>query len=87
MLTLIDFTSENVLPSINSFSVLVKELKKTDHIWKDVQLKISCRFITEVLRTSNVFAVDPLSLKRKCVMFEVLSKLFVIPLPNKIERY
>ncbi len=34
----------------------------------------------------NVFAVHPQSLKWKCVIIRSKDKLYVIPLPNNIER-
>lgn len=83
---LIDFSNEVCLVN-GGICVLVKELKKNENsVWQDKQLKIHSIFITEVSRTSHVFAVNPLSLKHKCVMLNALNKLFVVPLPNNVER-
>lgn len=84
--TLIDFSNDISLVN-DGICVLVKELRTNQNIvWQDVKLKIHSTFITEVSRTNNVFAVDPLSLKHKCVMLRSLNKFFVVPLPNNVER-
>lgn len=86
IVALVDYSSENSVCENPGACVLVKELRKSeDNIWGDAKLKISSAFIMKVSKTNNVFAADPLSLTRKCVMFGTLNKMFVIPLPNNIE--
>ena len=36
--------------------------------------------------TLNVFAVHPQSLEHKCVTVKSKDKMYVIPLPNNVER-
>jgi len=86
----VDFTCEDrasTASTNNRFCVLVKELAKSGgKLCRDAQLNISSTFIYEVSHTNNVFAVPPQSLKRKCVLIRSKDKLYVIPLPNNMER-
>jgi len=90
IMTLVDFTCEDrafTASTNNRFCVLVKELAKSGgKLCRDAQLNISSTFIYEVSHTNNVFAVPPQSLKRKCVLIRSKDKLYVIPLPNNMER-
>jgi len=90
IMTLVDFTCEDrasTASTNNRFCVLVKELATSGgKLCRDAQLNISSTFIYEVSHTNNVFAVPPQSLKRKCVLIRSKDKLYVIPLPNNIER-
>lgn len=67
--------------------VLVKELCRTArHLCRDSDLKISSKFIHEVIESNTIYAVHTQSLKRKCVMIELQEKMYVVALPNNIER-
>lgn len=82
------FTSDDGASSTSTkFCILVEELAKTGGKGcRDSQLNISSTFIDEVSHTHDVFAVHPQSLKHKCVMVKSKDKMYVIPLPNKVER-
>lgn len=90
IMTLVAYTSVDEPSSAsttNRFCVLVKELARSRRqVHRDVQLNISCTFLTEVCHTNNVFAVHPQSLDHKCVMVWSKDKMYVSPLPNNIER-
>lgn len=67
--------------------VLVKELcRSRSQIYRDADLKISSRFVNEVTESNTIYAVHSQALKRKCVMINVKQKMYVIALPNNIER-
>lgn len=67
--------------------VLVKELCKSGRqICRDSNLKIFSKFIHEVKVSNTIYAVHTQSLKRKCVMIELKDKMYVIALPNNVER-
>lgn len=71
----------------NMSCVLVKELAKSGRqLCRDIQLNISSSFVSEVSDTNNVFAVHAHSIRRKCVMVRSRDKMYVIPLPNNVER-
>lgn len=90
IMTLVALTSDDGTSSAsttNGFCVLVKELSKSGRkVCRDIKLNISSTFINEVSHTNNVFVVHPQSLKRKCIMVKSKDKMYVIPLPNTIER-
>ncbi|KAK0141862.1 hypothetical protein N1851_020460 [Merluccius polli] len=72
VMTLVAFTSDDGASSTSTnFCILVKELAKSGG---------------KVSHTHNVFAVHPQSLERKCVMVKSKDKMYVIPLPNNVER-
>lgn len=87
-MTLVAFTSDDGASSTSTnFCILVKELAKSGgKVCRDAQLNIFSTFINEVSHTHNVFAVHPQSLERKCVMVKSKDKMYVIPLPNNVER-
>ena len=67
--------------------VLVKELVKSGRkLCRDTTLNIASSFVYEVSKCNIVYAIHPESLARKCVMVESREKVYVIPLPNNIER-
>lgn len=67
--------------------VLVRELVKTGRqMCRDTRLKIGSRFVFEVSETNIVYAVHADSLKCKCVRVDSKDKVYVIPLPNNVER-
>lgn len=63
-----------------------QEDREEDDFCRDAQLNILSTFINEVSHSHYVFAVHPQSLKRKCVMVKSKYKMYVIPLPNNVER-
>ena len=67
--------------------VLVKELLKSGRkLCRDTTLNIASSFIFEVSKSNNMYAIHPESLTGKCVMIKSREKVYVIPLPNNIER-
>ena len=67
--------------------VLVKELVKSGRkLCRDTTLNNASSFVYEVSECNIVYAIHPESLARKCVMVESREKVYVIPLPNNIER-
>lgn len=67
--------------------VLVKEILKSGRqLCRDTTLKIASSFMYEVSECNNMYAIHPESLKCKCVMIKSREKVYVIPLPNNIER-
>ncbi len=69
------------------YTVLVKELQKGGRkLYRDTTLNIASSFMYEVSEGNNVYAIQPESLKCKCIMIKSRDKVYVIPLPNNIER-
>ena len=68
--------------------VLVKELVKSGRkLCRDTTLNIASSFASSLVSECNiVYAIHPESLACKCVMVESREKVYVIPLPNNIER-
>lgn len=67
--------------------ILVQELQKRGRrLYKDTILNIASTFIYEVSESNSVYAIPSEALKCKCIIIKSREKLYVIPLPNNIER-
>ncbi|XDV23432.1 hypothetical protein PO909_028010 [Leuciscus waleckii] len=85
ILSIVAFNSEGCNEQISC--VLVKELCRTARpLCRDSDLRISSKFIHEVKESNTIYAVHTQSLKRKCVMIKLKDKMYVVALPNNIER-
>nr|XP_055061257.1 uncharacterized protein LOC129444550 [Misgurnus anguillicaudatus] len=77
----------NLVVSGVTHCVLVKELVKSGRkLCRNTTLNIASSFVYQVSECNIVYAIHPESLTRKFVMVKCREKVYVIPLPNNIER-